>query len=153
MPGENAKVASVPPPKAVLTVVNPVVKVVAKTPAGRVLGSVGVLRFKGRRSGATREVATGIHDIGNGEFGVFSSSMWRLNFRGGVPVEIRTGGHLHHGQAELIEDQAEIGRAFLVAMEHASLRTLGLTVEKGHQPTAAELGATGRALIKITYDD
>ena len=35
MPAENAKVVSVPPPKAVLAVVNPVVKVVAKTPLDR----------------------------------------------------------------------------------------------------------------------
>jgi hypothetical protein len=150
--GGNAKVRSVPPPKAVVTVVNPAVKVLSKTPLGRVLGSVGVLRFTGRRSGRTIEVATGIHPIGSGEYGVFSSSPWRLNFRGGVPVEVLTAGRRRQGRAELVEDPAEIGRAFQVAMEHASLRTLGLVVEKGHQPTAAELGATGRALIKISYD-
>jgi hypothetical protein len=152
-PGENAKVASVPPPKAVIAVANPVVKLMSRTPLGRVLGPVGVLRFTGRRSGRPLEIATGIHDIGGGAYGVFSSSPWRLNFRGGVPVEVLVGGRRRHGRAELVEDRAEIGRAFLVAMEHASLRTLGLIVEKGHQPTAAELGATGRALIWISYDD
>jgi hypothetical protein len=151
--GGTAKVRSVPPPKAVLTVVNPAVKVMSKTPLGRILGSVGVLRYTGRRSGRTLEVATGIHAIGNGEYGVFSSSPWRHNFHGGVPVEVRISGKHRHGRAELIEDPAEIGRAFQIAMEHASLRTLGLVVEKGYRPTAADLGTTGRELIKITYDD
>lgn len=151
--GGNAKVRSVPPPKAVLTVVNPAVKVVSKTPLGRMLGSVGVLRFTGRRSGRTLEIATGIHDIGNGEYGVFSSSPWRHNFHGGAPVEVLISGKHRKGRAELIEDPAEIGRAFQVAMEHASLRTLGLVIEKGYQPTATDLGNTGRELIKITYDE
>jgi hypothetical protein len=76
-----------------------------------------------------------------------------LNFRGGAPIEVRTAGRVRHGRAELIEDPAEIGRAFQVAMQHASTRTLGLVIEKGYQPTAVDLGSTGRALIKITYTD
>src|SRR5215510_14845724 len=90
--GGNAKVRSVPPPKDGLTVVNPAVKVVSKTPLGRMLGSVGVLRFAGRRTGRTLEIVTGIHAIGNGEYGVFSSSPWRHNFPGGTPVEVLISG-------------------------------------------------------------
>ncbi|HYU84225.1 MAG TPA: hypothetical protein VEK80_05420 [Kribbellaceae bacterium] len=153
MPAENAKVVSVPPPKAVLAVVNPVVKVVAKTPLGRVLGSTGTLTFTGRRSGTRLEVATGIHDLEDGTYGVFSSWPWRLNFRGGAQVEVRLGGRLHHGRAELIDAPAVIGPAFKKAMKHASTRTLGLQVERGHEATEAELGVTGRELIRITFDD
>src|SRR3954465_12056665 len=100
-----------PPPDAVLRLVNPLLRTLVPSPVGRLLpGSVGVLRFTGRRSGRTLRIVAGLHEV-DGALVVFTSRPWRLNFRGGRAVEVAQSGRRGRGTAELVEDPEQVADA------------------------------------------
>jgi len=138
------------PPDAVLRFLNPVLRVLVPSPAGRLLpGSMGVLRFTGRRSGRTLRIVAGIHDV-DGSLVVFTSRPWRLNFRGGREVEVARSGRWHRGTADLVEDPEQVAAAFRhVLAAGTSPRMLGLRVEEGHVVAAQDVRATGRTLLRL----
>jgi hypothetical protein len=142
---------SSPPSNALLAVLNPTVKLLSRTPLGRVLGPLGAIRYTGRRSGKTLLVATGIHPIGDGAYGAFSREPWRLNFRGGADVEVRHRGRRRPARAELVEDPADVCPAFRVALQASGQRILGVSVPPGQLVTEADLEAIGLDLIRFTY--
>src|SRR4051812_50090428 len=87
------------PPDAMLRFVNPLLRVLVPSPAGRVFpGSVGVLRFTGRRSGRTLRIVAGLHHV-DGALVVFTSRPWRLNFRGGRARRPASSGEGGRGPA------------------------------------------------------
>src|SRR3954451_24243816 len=97
---ENEAMAAVEdnrPPDAVLRFLNPVLRVLVPSPAGRLLpGSMGVLRFTGRRSGRTLRIVAAIHDVA-GSSVVFTSRCRREGFRGEGEVEVALSGFWHRG--------------------------------------------------------
>jgi hypothetical protein len=142
------------PPDAVLRLVNPVLRTLVPSPVGRVLpGSVGVLRFTGRRSGRTLRIVAGIHDV-DGSLVVFTSRPWRLNFRGRRAVEVARSGRWRRGTADLVEDAEQVAAALgQVLAAGTSARMLGLRVEPGHVVAARDIRATGRALLRLDLVD
>jgi hypothetical protein len=138
------------PPDAVLRFVNPLLRAVVPSPAGRVFpGSVGVLRFTGRRSGRTLRIVAGLHEV-DGALVVFTSRPWRLNFRGGRAVEVAQSGRRRRGTAELVEDPEQVADALRhVLAAGTSPRMLGLRLEQGHVVAAQDVRATGRTLVRL----
>ncbi len=47
-----------------------------------------LLAFAGRRTGKRYEAVVGRHESTDGELVVVTGSRWRLNLRGGAPVEV-----------------------------------------------------------------
>jgi hypothetical protein len=142
-----------PPPAAVLRVLNPMVRASVGTPFWRLFPSwMAVLEFNGRRSRRQLRVPVGLHDV-HGTPTVFSERPWRLNFAGGAPVTVINRGARRRGRGELVQDPDKVGSAFVVALEQKRPSSLGIAVEKGHQPTAADLAALGSDMITISYTD
>jgi hypothetical protein len=138
------------PPDAVLRLVNPLLRTLVPSWAGRfVPGSVGVLRFTGRRSGRTLRIVAGIHDV-DGAMVVFTSRPWRLNFRGGRAVEVAQSGHWSRGTADLVEDPEQVAAALRhVLAAGTSPRMLGLRVQRDHVVAAQDVRGTGRTLLRL----
>jgi hypothetical protein len=145
-------VRSQSPPPQVLRVINPPLRMLISSRLGGVVGSLGVLRFRGRVSGREYEVPVGIHRV-DGVPTVFTDAGWRLNFRGGAPVTVVNGGKTQQGTGELLEAPEQVGPALRAALSSVrNPRQLGLYVEKGTQPTDEEL-AEVRSMIRLKLDD
>ena len=146
-------VRSQPPPETLLRIINPTVRALLGTPAGRLLPSwMAVLIFTGRHSGTRYRVPIGIHDVQDIPT-VFTDRPWRLNFREGAPVTVVQGGQQRHGNGVLVEGRENVGVALLDALQRTSRPSnLGLKVVKGHEPTVADLAALGSSMIQIQYD-
>ena len=143
-----------PPPAALLRVMNPTVRASLGTPLWRLFPSwMAVLEFSGRRSHRQLRVPVGVHDV-HGTPTVFTDRPWRLNFAGGVPVTVIGRGQRRHGRGELVRgSRTAVGSAFVTALEHVRPSSLGLAVDKGHEPTAQDLAAIGDDMITIHYDN
>jgi hypothetical protein len=145
----SAAVRDSPPPDAMLRILNPLLRVLLGTPAGRLLKAYGVLRFTGRRTGRALAVVVGVHEV-DGALVVFTSEVWRLNFRGGRPVQVRHGGTTFDGTGELIEDPEVVATALQQVLDGGTSGfQLGLKIARGHRVTPADVTATGRAVIRL----
>ncbi|MEY2402830.1 MAG: hypothetical protein QOD38_381 [Acidimicrobiaceae bacterium] len=149
---KSAEVRSKPPPAALMRFISPLMRALIRSPLGRRMQPLAVLRFTGRRTGKRRAIPVGVHDI-DGVACVFTDRPWRLNFRPGIEVVVEHGGQRRLGRAELIDDPALVGPTLARAVETAGARKLGLFVAKDHQATAEELAAVGRSLIEIRFAD
>jgi hypothetical protein len=135
-----------------LRIFNPVARLMVRTPVGRLVPWMGVLRFAGRKSGRQFVVPVGVHDV-DGIATVFTDRPWRQNFRDGARVVVVRSGRQRQGDAVLIDDRAQVGVALLKALQQTSRPSnLGLKVTKGRQPTADDLAALGNSMIQIRYD-
>jgi len=140
-----------PPPARLMRTLNPLMKVLIRSRLGRRMRPLAVVRFTGRRSGKTRALPLGVHDVGD-FLAVFTSSSWRHNFQEPTHVAVSWGGHTSEGTAQLVEDQSRVAPALAVAFNQVGARKLGLAVDDGRQPTIAELAAVGRSMIEIHLD-
>jgi hypothetical protein len=135
-----AQVSSSTPSPVVLRMINPVVRMWVATPLSRRIGHrLAELRFNGRKSGREYRIPVGLHDVGEWRV-VFTSEVWRLNFRHGAPLTVKTGGRTFEATGTLVEDPEEVARALQHAIDSgASLSLLGLKMEKGHRITADDV--------------
>jgi hypothetical protein len=136
-----------------MRVVNPFVRPVLRSRRlGRRLSLQALLEFNGRRSGRRYRVPVCLHDI-DGQATVFTERPWRLNLAGGADVTVTQRGVRRRGRATLMDaSPLEIGHAMRAALDNgATAFELGLKVERGHQPTIADLSAIPRHLIRIDF--
>jgi hypothetical protein len=83
-----------------------------------------LLGLEGRKTGRRYEVVVGRHEV-NGKLLVpleTTGRRWRLNLRGGTPVEITAGGRLRRGRGELVEDPEEVARVHEVPLGRVVLK-------------------------------
>jgi hypothetical protein len=110
MPRTNdqwSAVERVKPPEAMVKVANPIMRWLLESPLhGLVDKHLMLLRFRGRRTGRAYVVAVGRRTI-DGQLAALTNSGWRVNFRGGAPVEVTLEGENRRGDAELVEDPEE----------------------------------------------
>lgn len=130
--------------------VNAVLGRILASPLARVLPLPLVrLRYTGRRTGRTISTPVGMHKVDDKTV-IFTRSGWRANFRGGGAVEIVRRGRVLRGSATTIEDPERAADLMLAVLAAGrSPRQLGLEVDKGHQPTRAELVATGTSFVQL----
>ncbi len=148
------------PPEVLARVVNSTMKALLRSPLHWPFSRhLMLLSFRGRKTGRTYEVVVGRHEV-DGALLVPTGTTgrrWRLNFRGGAPVEVTIGGRRRRGRGELIEDLDEVARVHRTLLGRVGLknaRRLGLRVKVNRRPTDDELkvNLAGRGMIRIELD-
>lgn len=146
--GAAGPVRDKPPPLwLVHRVFNPVMRQLLPTRLGRWLTGMALLHFRGRRSGRDYTVPAGIYSYDGAQV-VFTDSTWRLNFRGGNTLGLDWQGRRTEAYAELVTDPGYVGAAIRSCLARGASRTmLGIAIDKGHEPTDAELAAIRDAVV------
>jgi hypothetical protein len=143
------------PPKALMKLMNPLMKAVLRSPLrGRMGDKLMVLTFSGRKSGKQFSTPVGYHREGDTIF-VYTHSPWRRNFEGGAAVAMLVNGQKLRGQAETITDSEIVlkGVQDFIAKEGVkNTRMLGISLDTSHEPSEAELrqAIVGLAMVRIT---
>jgi hypothetical protein len=149
-PAPTPGIRSQPPPAWLMhRIVNPVVRLVARSPLARWTGDLTLLTFTTRRTGRRLQIPVLAHQLGPNLL-VFTDAAWAANLRQARPVTLVRRGHRHHGEAILIDDPGDTATALRAVLQRSrSPRRLGLAIEPGYQPTDTDL--TGlRQMIHIS---
>jgi F420H(2)-dependent quinone reductase len=140
-----------PPPPMLMRMVNPVVRRILATPrlAARI-DKLMLLEFTGRRTGTRIQVPVVGHRV-DGALTIVTGRPWRWNFTAGAPVTVTHRGRVRHGRAYLIPASPDQVGTTLRALLNAGTSPflLGLRFARGSQPTTADLGRVGAALIRL----
>ncbi|MEY2444334.1 MAG: hypothetical protein QOE00_914, partial [Ilumatobacteraceae bacterium] len=142
-------VSHAPPPPAVSRVLDPLMRLVLRTPISRAIRTLAVVEFSGRRTGRRRRVVVGWHLV-DGTPIVLTPAGWRINFADGRAATVRSRGKKADYVGTLETDPhtvAGVINTLLVA--GASPRALGLRMPPGHTITADDVVDTHRALIRF----
>jgi hypothetical protein len=135
------------PPLAVVRLMNPILRIVLRTPLGWLVRPFALLEFRGRQSGATLRVPVGWHEIDTGHV-VFTPAPWRVNFRGGNAVTVRFRGRRRRLIGTLDDDPHRVAAALQsLADRRGSLRPVGVDIPDEHRVTTADVLAVDRAVI------
>jgi hypothetical protein len=150
MTTDAGRVRDAKPPLLLVRMMNPVLRLLLRTPVGRAIRPFALLEFAGRRTGRRFLVPVGWHSLPTGTV-VFTPAPWRANFAGGIPVTVHHAGrHLAlTGTLETDPDRVAAAMRSLVALR-GSLRRIGVELPAGTQLTAADVRAVDRSLI--TFD-
>lgn len=125
--------------------VNPVVRSIARSPAGRWTGDLLVLEFTGRRSGRRLSVPVLARRHGDALYAL-TDAPWALNFTGGAAVRVASRGRRWAATGVLVDDQAEAAAVLRTAITTSGARHVGLSLPPGWTGTDAELCMLRRAV-------
>jgi len=148
------------PPEALARIINPLIKLLLRSPLHRPLSRhLMLLAFRGHKSGKRYEVVVGRHEV-DGALLVPTGTTgrrWRLNFRGGTSVEVTLGSSRRRGRGELVEEPDEVARIHQLLLGRIGLRNarrLGLRVNVDREPTDEELKVplASRGVVRIELD-
>ncbi|MBV8965531.1 MAG: hypothetical protein JO191_05070, partial [Mycobacteriaceae bacterium] len=93
-------------PAALLRVVNPIVRVLLRTPfKGAARKELMVVSFTGRKTGRKYSIPFSAHRIDDDLY-VLTNARWKHNFRGGAAAQVLHAGKTTSVRGELIEDRA-----------------------------------------------
>src|SRR5947199_4838983 len=106
MTEQSAPISISHPPDAVLRVVNPILKLLLRTPfAGAARNQFMVVHFTGRKSGRAYSIPVSAHLI-DGTLYAMAAATWKNNFRGGAAAQVLHNGKTTTMRGELITDKA-----------------------------------------------
>jgi hypothetical protein len=139
-----------------LRIGNAFMRPLLRSPVGKRVHEVALLRLEGRRTGTRYEVPVAYHEL-DGRPVIFTAGRWRTNLRGGADVELVHEGRRVPMRAELIELPLDVGRIYeeflrRYGLESAKPTRIGLEVEGEALPAADEIArAVGgiRAVIRL----
>jgi len=135
------------PPLALIRVMNPMLRALLPTPAGRLVRPFALLRFDGRRSGRELRIPVGYHEARSGQV-VITPATWRINFDGGIPVTVHHLGRRYELIGHLDTDPSRVADELQAIMERrGSLGLVGIKIPTGRQVTPADVAAVDRAVI------
>lgn len=124
-------------------------RVVLRTPLGRLVRPFALLEFRGRRSGRPFRVPVGWHEIDAG-FIVVTPAPWRVNFRDPLPVTVRLRGRRQELIGTLDDDAERVAAALRsLAERRGSLRLVGVVIPPGHRVTTHDVVAVDRTVIRF----
>ena len=137
------------PPSVVVTFLNPINRLMLRTPLGRVIKPVALLEFAGRRSGRRLRVPVLWHPVGAGGY-VFSPATWPPNFDGGASAIVTYRGHSRELRGTLERDPQLVADAFneLLASGTKPSHT-GLHIQPDHTLTTEDVVRVNRVLIRF----
>lgn len=147
------------PPKGMLRVVNPALRLMLRTPfAGAARKQFMVLTVRGRKTGRQYAIPLSAHLIDNTLYAMTDAG-WKHNFRDGATAEVLLDGQTTTMRGELIEDRATVADLFHRCAESYGVkraqRMMGLTFRDQRIPTLEEFTeAVDRerlAAIKLTH--
>jgi deazaflavin-dependent oxidoreductase (nitroreductase family) len=122
------------------SVVNPVMRLVLKSPLYRLIPGVMLITVTGRRSG--RRYTTPVqYALDDGHVYVLTRAQrsWWRNIRGGAPVELRLRGRTRHGTAEAFLASADGAAPAFAAFRGSSLEREAGRLGSGAIVVAIEL--------------
>jgi glyoxylase-like metal-dependent hydrolase (beta-lactamase superfamily II) len=136
-------VERIKPPETVINVGNPVFGWLLRSRLhGLVDEHLMLVRFRGRKTGRSYELPVGRRTI-DGRLGVLTNSPWRVNFRGGAPVEVTLEGEVRRGRAELVEEPGQVARIYADLIEGYGYERAGsrldIRINVDRAPTHEEL--------------
>jgi hypothetical protein len=137
---------STTPPRGLMRrLINPVVRWIAHSPAGRWTGDLLVLEFSGRRSGRRLSVPVLGRRYGTSLYAL-TDATWALNFSGGATVRVASRGSRWTATGVLVTDQAEAAAVLRTAIATSGARHVGLSLPPNWAGTDADLCALRRAV-------
>jgi hypothetical protein len=137
------------PPLVLIRMMNPILRVLLATRAGRFIRPLALIEFAGRRTGRRYRVPVGWHRAGEEEI-VFTPAPWRINFAGGAAVMVHHLGRSQAMHATLDADPSSVARILKAFLDGGgSPRQIGLRIAKGHEITPAEVASVARAAIRF----
>ncbi|MDG1399742.1 MAG: nitroreductase/quinone reductase family protein [Candidatus Binatia bacterium] len=137
---------------------NPVMRALLRSPLhGIASGSIGILHFKGRRTG--RSLDTPLSFMREGEtiwLLSATTTRWWMNFRGAdaLPVEMEIAGKYYPGHARLFEGDSEAlrdgVRRFIAAVPRdAPIYALKLDAQKQVREESLAAGAADLIVVRV----
>lgn len=140
---EQLPAVTVPvPPKGMLSVVNPMLRLLLRTPfAGSAHQRFMVVTVRGRKSGRQYVIPLSAHRIDNDLYAM-TNAAWKNNFRDGATAEVLHDGHTTTMRGELIQDRAVVADLFRRCAESygvkSAQRMMGLKFREQRIPTLEE---------------
>jgi hypothetical protein len=127
------------PPDAFLRVVNPIMKLLLRTPfAGPARNQLMVVNFTGRKSGRAYSIPLSAHLI-DGNLYAMAAATWKNNFRDGAPAQVLHNGKTTTMHGELITDKALVADLYSRCAESYGVkraeRAMGLGFRDHQMPT------------------
>jgi hypothetical protein len=127
------------PPDALLRVVNPLMKLLLRTPfAGPARNQLMVVDFTGRKSGRHYSIPLSAHLIDDILYAM-TGAMWKNNFRDGAAAQVLHDGKTTTMRGELITDKALITDLYSRCAESYGVkraeRAMGLGFRDHQMPT------------------
>ena len=147
------------PPELVLRVLNPLMRVLLRSPAHRLVSRrFMLLILTGRKTGRTYTIPVGRHQGEDGELLVHADGAWRVNLRGGADVHVVLDGREHAGHASFEEDPALVAAQYTASVDrlgHRKASMVGLKVNVDRSPTMDEVrpAVQGRGVATIRLLD
>ena len=137
------------PPRLAVAALNPMLRLVLRTPLGRSIRPLALLDFPGRRSGRRFSVVVGWHSI-DGLPVVITPASWRANFTGGRRATVRSRAQRTELIGTLDEDPEAVARCIVALVEGGTApRALGLSIPEGHTITADDVRSSDRAIVRF----
>ncbi|MDH6199077.1 hypothetical protein M2272_005744 [Mycobacterium frederiksbergense] len=142
MTDQSPAVTVAPPPKAVLRAVNPVLRLLLRTPlAGPARKQLMVVTVRGRKSGQQYAIPVSAHHVDNTLYAMTDAG-WKNNFRDGATAEVLLDGQTTTMRGELIKDRAVVADLFHRCAESYGVaraqRMMGLKFRDQRIPTLEE---------------
>ena len=137
---------------------NPIMRVALRSPLrGALGGSLGLLCYRGRKSGRAYE--TPLSYVRDGRTVRFLSShntRWWTNFRPGeTPVEVEIAGERMTGTARLLEGDSDALRAgvrqFLTALPRDAI-VYGIKLDADRRPREADIQRAGEHVVLVEVE-
>ncbi|MDG4663645.1 hypothetical protein [Mycobacterium sp. 236(2023)] len=129
------------PPEAMLSVVNPALKILLKTPVGGLIGDFMLVSFTGRKSGKKYSTPVSAHQLDGGLY-VVLEAQWKYNFRDGADAQVSFKGKTRTMRGDLITDRAAVAALCeRIATSYGAKkaqRQMGMTFAGDRLPTIAE---------------
>jgi len=146
------------PPRALVQLANPFVRLLLRSPAHGLLDpSVLLLHVTGRKSGRCYDIPVSYVDL-DGRLTIVTIAKWRVNIRGGADAEMTLLGRRRHMHATLDEDPASVAITYRRIIDRLgwprASRHLGISAPGDSAPTVLELKEAadeyGWTVIKLT---
>jgi hypothetical protein len=137
------------PPAPLVRALNPILRLVLRTPLGRLVRPFALLELEGRRTGRRLRVPVGWYQLDSGPV-VVSPAPWRASFRGGWPATVWFHGRRQQLVGVLDTDPERVAATVrAIAVARGSLGLVGIAVPPDHEVTAADVVALDRAVIRF----
>ena len=145
------------PPRWLLTILNPVVKTILRSPLhGMLSGRAMLLRFAGRKTGKLYAIPVGYAQAGNTLLSG-TGGRWSKNLRGGQRVMLRLRGEERSGMAEVVDDEEEMIASYktIMAVSPGYGRATGIGLDEQGNPRredVAEARQAGHVVVRVELD-
>jgi hypothetical protein len=137
------------PPLWLVHAMNPVMRLLLRTPFGRLVRPFALLDFTGRRTGRRFLVPVGWHETDSGRI-VVTPAPWRVNFHDGIPVTVWFRGRREQFIGTLDDGPTRVAAELQSIVDRrGSLRPVGIRLPAGNRVTTADVLAVDRAVIRF----